>query len=126
MQQKTSKTPNTMTIIYKICPAAEWAEALASGTYTGSEHDRRDGFIHFSTASQLAGTLAKHFARRADLVLIAADAATFGGALRWEPARDGDLFPHLFGPVPTQAALWMRELVLDPSGKHRLPPEVLG
>jgi uncharacterized protein (DUF952 family) len=114
-----------VTVIYKICARAEWAEALASGSYTGSEHDRRDGFIHFSTASQLVGTLAKHFARRPDLVLIAADAEAFGGALRWEPARDGDLFPHLYGPMPVAAALWTRDLALGPSGEHRLPPEAL-
>jgi uncharacterized protein (DUF952 family) len=112
-----------MTVIYKICASAEWAAAETSGSYAGSEHDRRDGFIHFSTAAQLAGTLAKHFAGRSDLRLIAIDADALGDALRWDPARDGDLFPHLYGALPIAAALWTRELKIGASGDHILPTE---
>ena len=112
-----------MTIIYKICSTAEWALAAASGSYAGSEHDRRDGFIHFSTAAQLPGTLAKHYAGRADLLLIAVDADALGGALRWEAARDGDLFPHLYGALPV-AAFRTQALTVDAdSGQHILPAE---
>ena len=112
-----------MTIIYKICSTAEWALAAASGSYAGSEHDRRDGFIHFSTAAQLPGTLAKHYAGRADLLLIAVDADALGGALRWEAARDGDLFPHLYGALPV-AAFRTQALTVDAdSRQHILPAE---
>ena len=115
-----------MTIIYKICSTAEWALAAASGTYAGSEHDRRDGFIHFSTAAQLPGTLAKHYAGRADLLLIAVDADALGGALRWEAARDGDLFPHLYGALPTATAIWTQALTVDAdSRQHILPAEAM-
>ena len=48
-----------MTPIYKICTAAEWREAERAGAYRGSAVDRRDGFIHFSTAEQAAETAAK-------------------------------------------------------------------
>ena len=60
-----------MTTIYKICPATAWREAEGQGVYRGSADDIRDGFIHFSTAAQVAGTAAKHFAGQADLVLVA-------------------------------------------------------
>ena len=112
-----------MTIIYKICPIAEWEAALRAGQYDGSEHDRRDGFIHFSTASQLAATLQKHYAGQHGLMLIALEADTLGEALRWEPARDGDLFPHLYAPLPSSAALWTKELPVGDSGLHFLPSE---
>ena len=114
-----------MTLIYKICGSTEWAEAEASGSYPGSEHDRRDGFIHFSTPAQLAGTLAKHFTGRADLQLIAVDAGALGEALRWEPARDGDLFPHLYAELPVAAALWTQALKMGKSGDHILPAEAM-
>ena len=114
-----------MTLIYKICGSIEWAEAEASGSHPGSEHDRRDGFIHFSTASQLPGTLAKHFTDRVDLLLIAVDADSLGRALRWEPARDGDLFPHLYGWLPVAAALWTQALEIGESGHHILPAEAM-
>jgi uncharacterized protein (DUF952 family) len=112
-----------MPLIFKICDAPEWDAALASGSYAGSEHDRRDGFIHFSTAAQLPGTLAKHYAGREGLVLIAFDAEALGPQLKWEPARDGDLFPHLYAVLPTAAALWTRPLPLGADGAHLIPAE---
>lgn len=114
-----------MTLIFKVCDAASWDRAVAVGSFSGSADDRRDGFIHFSTAAQLAGTLAKHFAGRDDLVLIAVEAEALGDGLNWEPSRGGDLFPHLYAPLPTAAALWARPLQRDASGRHIVPPEAL-
>ena len=73
--------------IYKLLTRGEWEAARAVGVYRGSVHDARDGFIHFSTAAQLAGTARKYFAGVPDLVLLAVDV----GALNKRPA------PH---PVP--------------------------
>ena len=110
-----------MTLIYKICSAAEWAAAEASGSYSGSEHDRRDGFIHFSTAEQAAETAAKWFARQRDLVLVAVDADALGDKLKWEPSRGGALFPHLYGDLELKAVLRIDPLPLDASGRHVFP-----
>jgi len=114
-----------MTRIYKICDRNEWQAAVMAGVYGGSEHDKRDGFIHFSTANQLPGTLAKHYAGRNGLLLIALDSEALGGALKWEPARDGALFPHLYAAMPVGAAIWSKPLVLDENGVHILPDEAL-
>ncbi len=57
--------------IYKLLPAAEWEAAWAEGVYRGSEQDQRDGFIHMSTAAQIAGTARKYFSGVPDLVLLA-------------------------------------------------------
>jgi uncharacterized protein (DUF952 family) len=113
-----------MATIYKVCGSAEWAQGQASGQYRGSADDARDGFIHFSTALQLAGTLAKHFTGRDDLLLIAVDADALGASLKWEPSRGGDLFPHLYDALPTSAALWIKPLPRDTGGRHILPPAV--
>lgn len=107
--------------IYKIMPAAEWAAAKAAGVYEGSAHDRRDGFIHFSTAGQAAETAAKHFAGQADLVLLAIDPAPLGAALKWEPSRGGALFPHLYAPLPASAVVEAHELPLGTDGRHIFP-----
>jgi uncharacterized protein (DUF952 family) len=90
--------------VYKICSAHEWREAVATGTYRGSAVDVRDGFIHLSTGVQLAETLRRHFAGQSDLVLVEVDPAELGDALRWEPSRGGDLFPHLYGALPVSLA----------------------
>lgn len=109
-------------VVYKICPLALWREAERAGEFSGAEVDRKDGFIHFSTAGQVAETAAKHFAGQRDLVLIAVDADALGPALRWEPSRGGALFPHLYGPLPLAAAVWTKPLPLRPDGTHAFPP----
>ena len=110
-----------MTVIYKICGAEEWAEAERAGVYRGSAVDTRDGYIHFSTATQVGETAAKHFAGQDDLVLIAVDAEALGANLKWEPSRGGALFPHLYAELPASAALWVKPLPLDASGRHLFP-----
>lgn len=97
-----------MTTIFKILHADEWREATADNVYRGSPDDRRDGFIHFSTAEQAAGTYEKYFSDKADLILAAIDADALGSALKWEPSRGGALFPHLYGDLPLSAVRWSR------------------
>lgn len=109
-------TPDAYSVVYKILPAADWAAASRAGRYDGSADDRRDGFIHFSAAHQLAGTLTKYFAGKPELVLVAFKAAALGTALKFEPSRGGDLFPHLYGSLPTGLALWQRPLELGKDG----------
>jgi uncharacterized protein (DUF952 family) len=111
----------TTAIIYKILSGADWARFQADGVYPGSAHDQRDGFIHFSTAAQLPGTLAKHYAGQTRLRLLAVNAAAIAAELRWEPARDGDLFPHLYAPLPLAAVTQDWPLGLDAAGVHQLP-----
>jgi uncharacterized protein (DUF952 family) len=107
-----------MTLIFKIAGALEWRAAEASGVFAGSDADRADGFIHFSTAAQAAETAAKWFAGRADLVLAAIDSEALGIALRWEPSRGGAVFPHLYGPLLFSAVRWTRALPLGADGRH--------
>lgn len=117
------RNPTTVehTLIYKICPRADWDTALRDGVYHGSPDDRRDGFIHFSVRHQLAGTAAKHFHGQANLVLVSVDATALGTALRWEPSRGGDLFPHLYGSLPIAAARSVSDMPLDARGVPLVP-----
>ena len=108
-------------LIYKICPAPLWREAERKGRFDGAPVDLADGYIHFSTAAQLAETAAKHFAGQDGLLLIAADDSRLGPALRYEPSRGGQLFPHLYGTLPLSAVRWVRPLPLGAGGKHVFP-----
>lgn len=110
-----------MTTIYKICERACWPRAEQAGTYRGSAVDARDGFIHLSTAAQLAGTLEKHFAGRSDLLLVAVETDRLGPALKWEPSRGGELFPHLYGALPLIAVTWTKPLPDEVAGRRVLP-----
>ena len=105
-----------MPTLYKICPGSLWREAERNGVFRGSEVDRRDGFIHFSTAAQVAETAAKHFAGQNDLVLMRVDAERLGAALKWEPSRGGALFPHLYGDLDPKAVTRVDPLPLGAGG----------
>ena len=107
--------------IYKICPEDLWREAEAKGRFDGAPVDRADGFIHFSTAEQVAETAARHFAGQDRLLLIAVDRAALGEALRYEPSRGGALFPHLYARLPLSAVRWVKPLPLGTDGKHVFP-----
>jgi uncharacterized protein (DUF952 family) len=107
--------------IYKICPEGLWREAEAKGRFDGAPVDRADGFIHFSTADQVAETAARHFAGQDRLLLIAVDAGALGEALRYEHSRGGALFPHLYAPLQLSAVSWARPLPLGTDGKHVFP-----
>ena len=110
-----------MTTIYKICEQAAWRAAETGEVFLGTDADERDGFIHFSTAAQLPGTLEKHYAGKTGLVLIAIDADALGMALAWERSRNGDFFPHLYAPLPLPAVRWARPLADEVGGKRALP-----
>jgi len=107
--------------IYKIVPKDAWAEAVTRGQLSGSPVDTRDGFIHFSTASQVRETAAKHFAGATDLVIVAVSTAALGPQLRWEPSRGGDLFPHLYADLPLAAVRSVSPLPLGDDGAHVFP-----
>ena len=104
--------------IYHVCQRSEWQASRAAGRYAGSAQDKADGFIHFSTSTQVAATAARHFAGQGDLLLVAIEAAGLGDALRWEVSRGGELFPHLHGDLPLSAVAWVKPLALDGDGRH--------
>ena len=110
--------------IYTMVRAADWRLAEAAGAYHGSADDRRDGFLHFSTAAQIRASAARHRAGEADLLLVAVEAAALGPALRWEPAGSGKrpgLFPHLYGALPLAAVRAVAPLPLGADGRHEFP-----
>jgi uncharacterized protein (DUF952 family) len=110
-----------VTTIYKICEQTAWQAAENEGCFRGTGDDARDGFIHFSSAAQLAETAARHFAKKSALMLIAVDAAPLGSSLKWERSRGGDLFPHLYGTLPFAAVRWARPLADEVDGRRPLP-----
>ena len=109
-----------MTRIYKILDRADWDAAVKAGRFDGAPVDLHDGYIHFSTAEQAQETADKHFHGAPDLVVAAFEAEDLGPALRWEPSRGGQLFPHLYGPLDPALARTVTEAPLGPDGAPRL------
>jgi uncharacterized protein (DUF952 family) len=92
-------------VAYKILSQDEFAAFQRDGVFTGSAADRADGFIHLSAGSQVAGTVERYYRDRTDLVLAAVDLTKLGDAVRWEPASNGALYPHVYGVVPMTAVM---------------------
>jgi len=111
-------------LIFKILRRPEWDEFRAAGRTAGAPVDLADGYIHFSTAAQVAETAARHFAEESDLVLLAVEADILGEALKWEPSRGGALFPHLYRELRMEDVVWDKSLPLGATG-HIFPEGVL-
>jgi len=114
-------------MIHTLVRLTDWNAAEQAGAYGGSADDRRDGYLHFSTADQLRASAARHRAGQPDLLLVSVDAAALGAALVWEPAAGGSrpgLFPHLYGPLPLAAVRRVVPLPLGPDLLHVFPDEI--
>jgi len=107
--------------IYKILTSEQWAELQAKETTQGAPIDVADGYVHFSTAVQVKETADKYFKEQQGLFLAAFNAADFGDDLKWEPARGGDLFPHLYALLSLEKVIWSKPLNWV-DGKHEFPP----
>ncbi len=110
-----------MATIYKICPASVWREAERQGVYRGSADDARDGYIHFSTATQVAETAQKFFSGQTGLFLVEVDVDALGPALRWERSRNEELFPHLYGELDLGAVRGVQNMIDRADGSHAIP-----
>ena len=105
-----------MSLIYKLLARDAWDAAVEGGVFNGSAVDLADGYIHFSTADQAQETARLHFAGQADLVVLVVAAEALGDGLKWEPSRGGQLFPHLYGVLPTSKVDAVRPLSLGADG----------
>jgi len=115
-------TPTHHRMIYKIMTPEEWATLEQAGETLGSPLDHKDGFIHFSTHTQLRGTLDIHFAGAGPLILAAIPLEALSGRdVRWEAARSGDLFPHLYGPLHRADISEHWPLSENAQGRYELP-----
>jgi len=106
-------------LIYKIFRAQEWAELETNGETVGAPIDVADGYIHFSTAETVAKTAAMYFADADDLVLVALESESLE-PVKWEEARGGQLFPHLYRKMTIDDVMWHKPLPLV-DGVHQFP-----
>lgn len=111
-------------MIYKILRRPEWDAFRAAGQTAGAPVDLADGYLHFSTSAQVVETAARHFATETNLVLVAVDPDRLGPALRWEPSRGGQLFPHLYRALRLEEVVWDKSLPLGATG-HIFPEGVI-
>lgn len=110
--------------VYKIATAAAVADAHARGAFPTMPIDAADGYLHFSTATQLPETLRLYFAGQENIVILAARTYDLGKDLVWEPSRGGQLFPHVYGEVSPAAVAWTAVVSVGLDGSCLLPADL--
>lgn len=93
---------------------ADWQAAIKAGVYKAASL-AAEGFIHCSTAQQVARTANKFYKGRLDLVLLHIDPQRLAAEVRWEPA-DGEDFPHIYGPINLDAVRSVQDFAPDEHG----------
>tara|TARA_B100000678_G_scaffold270964_1_gene259281 strand:- start:810 stop:1163 length:354 start_codon:yes stop_codon:yes gene_type:complete len=109
-------------IAYKVLTDEEMP-LFEADRFEGSEVDRKDGYVHLSTAEQLTETVNLHFkdVSDEDLWVLAVDLEVLGRQIRWEKARDGQEFPHLYGKIRLDTVIGYSPLERDEDGVVKLP-----
>ena len=113
-------------LIYKVVDADQWSAAQQQGEFRGAAIDLQDGYIHFSTATQVPETVSKHFAGQPNLLLVGVDPQKLGDALRWERSRGGELFPHLYANLSLNHVVSVTDLPIGKDGDHLFPDDLQG
>lgn len=108
-------------VAYKVLTAPQMVQLETDGVFMGAPVDLADGYIHLSTAAQVTETVDKHFAGQDDLHVVAVDLSVLGEAVKWEPSRGGQLFPHIYAALPLNAVLGYGPLARNPDGTIKLP-----
>jgi len=108
-------------IAYKLLLGDEMEALERDGRFDGAPVDLADGYIHMSTAGQVDETARRYFADKNDVHIVAVDLDSLGEALRWEPSRGGDLFPHLYGVLTIESVIAYRPVERGIDGAIRLP-----
>jgi len=86
--------------IYKVFREQEWSDFERSLLFTGSADDIRDGYVHFSTRTQLDSTIQKYFSDVDTIIVALVDTDALKTDLKWEVSTKGQLYPHLYSPLP--------------------------
>ncbi len=108
-------------VAYKVLTAEQMAVLEHEGVFTGAPIDLADGYVHLSAADQVTETVDKHFAGQTDLHIAAVDLAVLDDAVKWEPSRGGQLFPHIYAALPLNAVIAYGPLERGADGAVRLP-----
>ena len=115
----------TETNVYKILTQEQWLISKKNG-YITTDLDIKDGFIHLSTANQLAGTRYYFFENDEDLILIQFKSGDLGNDLVYEEPYPKDnrkgLFPQFYSQLNIERISNFWEIQ---RGAFILPEEVI-
>lgn len=116
-------------MIFHITSRTAWEDAQERGDYR-AESLETEGFIHCSTSSQVLPVAENFYKGQNGLILLGIEPTLLSCDLKWEPpsegtpppgVSEGDLFPHVYGPINLNAVVKILDLKTDPNSKFILP-----
>jgi uncharacterized protein (DUF952 family) len=116
-----------MTFIYHIATAADWARSVRDGQYTMSTRGltlAEQGFIHASTAAQVALVANAFYQGEPDLLLLVIDPGLVSPQVRYEHVPgQASPYPHIYGPLNLDAVVETRPFAPAPDGQFSFDGE---
>lgn len=107
--------------IFHIAPEAAWEAAKAGGKYE-ADTLASEGFIHCATSGQVIAVANRFYQGREGLILLAIETARIGAEVRYENLEGGsERFPHVYGPIETEAVIATCPLPPGPGGRFTAP-----
>lgn len=109
-------------LIYHLALRDEWLQVVNSAVdYRRSTLGRSledEGFIHCSFAQQVQGIADLVYYGREDVVLLVIDRSQLRTEVRVENLeRGGQTFPHIYGPLPVEAVVEVKDVPVDAAGR---------
>jgi len=99
-------------MILHIAIKKDWEMAKENDEYRGDTLDS-EGFIHCSTPKQIDGVAQHLFKGKKDLVLLEIDEKKVRPEIKYEDAGNGKLYPHIYGPLNTDAVINVRDFYVE-------------
>jgi len=116
-------------MIYHITSRQSWQESQQRGAHRADSLES-EGFIHCSTKTQVLPVTEKYYKGQGDMLLLQIDPSRLSSELLWEPPSggapppgvpEGELFPHIYGPINMDAVVNVFDLESNPDGSYTLP-----
>ncbi len=105
-----------MSIIYHLIDQASWDSARSTQEHR-ADSLAAEGFIHCSEdQDQLLRVANRLYSGRKDMLALALDPELLSSPLKREPSRSGEVYPHIYGPLNTDAVVKVHALTLDTTG----------
>lgn len=106
--------------IVHLCQQQAWELAQAAGEYRPKSLEEV-GFIHCSRPEQILEVANNFFPGQHGLVVLWIDHQRVQPEIRWEPS-DGDVYPHIYGPLNLEAVRAVQDFTPDIDGFFRRMP----
>lgn len=99
------------TIIYCLVPKAYWEKWMDQDHYYPRDYEQ-EGFIHATKGDELLEKVANRVYGQfeEELYVLVVDETKCASEVKYEAAKDGLLYPHIYGPLNQDAIVDMKQM----------------